>query len=206
NCGAGMNSKFLTTSSIIPLQIRLFSMPLFFIVDALLKVRPLVEFGFQRLATKETISKVLEAVYVNAGAVDDELIDGVLEPAADPGALDVFVNVLTGDPGCSADEYLPSVRCPVRLIWGTEDTVTPLNGELAYYGTYFRELADDPSMPHITLKEVLAGHVPQDDSPEEVHQDMLSWLANPPPFAMDLGTKQSQADSEDGLDLDDLVF
>eukprot|EP00440_Ansanella_granifera_P055846 gb/GFBE01060528.1/.p1 GENE.gb/GFBE01060528.1/~~gb/GFBE01060528.1/.p1 ORF type:complete len:429 (+),score=90.66 gb/GFBE01060528.1/:1-1287(+) len=203
NCGAGMNSKFLLSSKLVPLGFQLLALPLFALLDAVLSFRPLAEYGFSRLASKETVSQALKACYVNKEAVDDELVDGVLKPAADTGALDVFVKVLTGDPGRTPDELLPSVICPVRLIWGTKDTVTPLTGEAAYYGQYFRDLAADEAMHHISLQEVNAGHVPQDDAPEAVHDAMLPWLANPPKNAP---PRVNKAEEQDSLDLDDLVM
>lgn len=39
-------------------------------------------------------------MYVDQAAVDDELVDIILEPAFTPNALDVFVSVITGEKAC----------------------------------------------------------------------------------------------------------
>merc|ERR1719330_1688038 len=112
------NLKFLATSSLIDLPVRIFSAFFFAIFDVLLGFRPLGQALFDRVANRENVTQVLRRVYVRKDAVDGELVDGVLAPAGDPGALDVFVNILTGDPGKTADELLPQVLCPIRFIWG----------------------------------------------------------------------------------------
>lgn len=180
NVGAAMNSKFLATSPLIDWPLRLFSSVLFSIFDVLLGFKPLAGAFFSNLGSKENLFSVLREVYVNEEKVDEELVAGISAPTREEGALEVFMNIITGDPGKTADEYFPAVRCPVRLIWGDADTVTPLTGDIAYYGNYFRKLAEDPSQPNISLEVVHTGHVPQDDDPEAVHAAMLPWLAELP--------------------------
>jgi len=180
NCAAGMNSKFLTSSSLVPLGFKIFFSVFFVIFDVLASIRPLAESALKNLATSETVTQVLKNIYVNKGAVDAELVDGILAPAADEGALDVFLNVLNGDPGTPPDEIFPLVRCPVHMIWGDTDTVTPLEGGAAIYGRYFKGLAEDPTLPNVKMSMVHAGHVPQDDNPQGVHAALLPWLAGLP--------------------------
>jgi len=116
------------------------------------------------------VKSVLQNVYVNAERVDDLIVDSTLEPAEDPKALDVFVEILTGDPGPTPRDLLPRVDAPVHVLWGSEDQITPLGGPT---GALFRQAAADE---RCTLTVVKAGHVAHDDVPEEATAHMLAWL------------------------------
>lgn len=70
--------------------------PLLMLIDLLLKTPPVARALFDNLAKPETITKVLSGVYVDREAVDEELVDIILQPAFTPNALDVFVSVITG--------------------------------------------------------------------------------------------------------------
>lgn len=72
------------------------SLPIFWILDLLLFIRPIAQYFFNKLATKETIRSVLTNIYCNKEAVDDDLVDIFARPSTDDGALDVFVSILTG--------------------------------------------------------------------------------------------------------------
>merc|ERR1719476_1045973 len=170
-----MNSKFLCSSRLVPPVGRLFFGFFFAILDALLNFRPFVSYLFESLASKDAVTKVLQGVYTQPSQVDSELVEGILAPARDEGALDVFVKVLIGDPGKAPDDLFSSVHCPIKLVWGEPDTVTPLH---AGYGRYFQDLAD--ASPQVSMSIIEAGHVPQDDNPEAVHAIMLPWIAQPP--------------------------
>ena len=71
--------------------------PLLMLIDLLLKTPPVARALFDNLAKPATITKVLSGVYVDQGAVDEELVGIILEPAFTPNALDVFVSVITGE-------------------------------------------------------------------------------------------------------------
>jgi len=185
NTGAGMNPKFLGRSRLVPFGLRQFFAVLFGVYGILLQLKPLVRFVFERIATREVVTASLQSVYVNQSAVDVELIEGVLEPASDEGAAEVLANVLSGEPGPTPEELMPSVLCPIHCIWGDADTVTPLDGPASYYGEYFRGLAEDPAYPHVSLSVVHAGHLPMDDDPEATHATMVPWLTSPPDFLQD---------------------
>lgn len=77
--------------------------PLLMLIDLLLKTPPVARALFNSLAQPPTITKVLSGVYVDQDAVDEDLVDIILQPAFTPNALDVFVSVITG--GCQ--ECLP---------------------------------------------------------------------------------------------------
>lgn len=43
---------------------------------------------------------IVQNVYGNQAAVDDELIDLIYQPSTDEGALDAFVSIMTGEALC----------------------------------------------------------------------------------------------------------
>lgn len=176
NCAAGMNNKFLITSYRTSPFEKVFGTLVFSVVDLLLAQDSIAQWGFEKLATKDTVADLLTKVYVNAEAVDDELVDGILAAARDEGALGVFVKCLSGDPGIPPEKLVDRVRCPVKMIWGDRDTLTPLG---VGYGNFFRALAKlYPSQ--WSLSVVPAGHCPHDDAPDAVHAVLLPWLAGLP--------------------------
>lgn len=180
NTGAGMNPRFLSRSGLVPLPLRVLFALIFGIYGILLQFKPLVNFAFERLATRDAVRDALKSLYVNQAAVDEELVEAVLEPASDAGAAEVLAKVLSGEPGKTPEELLPKVRCPIHCIWGDSDTVTPLSGTAAWYGEFFRELAADAAYPHVSLTVVNAGHVPMDDNPDATNAAMIPWLVSPP--------------------------
>ncbi len=46
--------------------------------------------------SRDNIRTVLQSVYLNQAAVDDELVDIIYGPSEDQGALEVFVSVISG--------------------------------------------------------------------------------------------------------------
>lgn len=98
-------------------------------------------------------------------------------PADDEGALDAFVSIVTGPPGPNPVQLMPRISKPVLILWGDQDTFTPLDGPV---GKYFASL---PSLlsNNITLFVLEGvGHCPHDDRPDLVHEKLLPWLANLP--------------------------
>lgn len=74
---------------------------------------------FDRFRSARNVREVLEGqVYVNKARVTDELVGALMRPSDDPGALGVFVQVYTGDPGPRPETIAPSLECPLALCWG----------------------------------------------------------------------------------------
>ncbi|KAF8067432.1 hypothetical protein HT031_002480 [Scenedesmus sp. PABB004] len=151
--------------------------PLLLLIDLLLKTPPIAAALFNALAQPETVRKVLEGVYADKAAVDGELVDIILAPAFTPGALGVFVSVITGPPGPKPWDLLPRVDCPLLVAWGDADPFTPIDGPV---GKYFADLAGSrPDTEFVLLEGV--GHCPQDDAPErQLHPRLLSWVQQLP--------------------------
>ncbi|CAI5511927.1 unnamed protein product [Closterium sp. Naga37s-1] len=190
NCAGGLNNKAIEDDW----RIRL-ALPLFLLIDFLLSFPPLASAIFNRVRTRDNVASVLRAVYCNPDAVDDELVQLLLcvlpngsaplalpppppsqlicAPAEDPGALHVFIAVLTGPPGPRPEHLLPQIEAPLLLLWGEQDPFTPLDGPV---GRFFSLLPHHrPLTTMLTLP--LCGHCPHDDQPVAVQQALLPWLA-----------------------------
>lgn len=91
NCAGAMNNKSLTDDW----RIRL-ALPLFLLIDFLLKIKPVADYLFRAYASKENVEKILQRVYCNQTAVDQELVEIIHRPSTDPGAQEVFISIITG--------------------------------------------------------------------------------------------------------------
>jgi pimeloyl-ACP methyl ester carboxylesterase len=138
------------------------------IVQKLLAFKPISNFFFAQLATPKTVRNILLQAYCRQDAVTDELINMLLKPAADPGAVDVFVAFTSYSQGPLPEDLLPEVKCPVLVLWGDADPWEPiaLGEKLAEYPQVEKFIA----LPNI-------GHCPQDEAPEIVNPLLKEWLA-----------------------------
>ncbi|PSF31342.1 alpha/beta hydrolase [Aphanothece hegewaldii CCALA 016] len=127
----------------------------------ILKNRFIAQYFFQQIARPKTIKKILSQAYRNTEAITDELIDIILKPAQDSGAVDVFIAFTGYSQGPLAEDLLPLISCPTYLLWGTEDPWEPI--ELG------KKLADYPSVKQFIPLEGL-GHCPQDEDPKKVNE------------------------------------
>ncbi|BBG94732.1 alpha/beta-Hydrolases superfamily protein [Prunus dulcis] len=130
---------------------------------------------FERVKQRDNIRNILLSVYGNKESVDEELVEIIMEPTCDPGALDAFVSIVTGPPGPSPVQLMPTIissSLPLLVLWGDEDPFTPLDGPI---GKYFASLPSQ--LPYVTLFVLQGvGHCPHDDRPDLVHQKLLPWL------------------------------
>ena len=148
--------------------------PLFALIDALLR-SPLSTLLFDKVRTPETVRSLLEGgVYQNAARVDDELVRMLTRPAEDAGALETFVEILTGEPGPRPESLVPriSAQTPIACWWGPEDQVTPLIGVV---GQFFRRLPAERASAEFTLLPG-TGHCPFDDRPDLASPALIAWL------------------------------
>jgi len=173
NCAGGMNIRHMALDDLTPIGLKLAATVITSILDFLLQFRQFAESLLGNLRQPAVLKDVLKDLYTNPAGVDDDLVASIANPAKDPQAVDVFVKILTGEPGTSPEKLMPNVRCPVKLIWGDADAITPLDGA---YGRYFQNLASERD--DVTFSVVAAGHCPHDDNPDEVNREVLSWLSS----------------------------
>ena len=171
NCAAGMNQRNLYGDD--PTLAAL--APVFWLVEVLLKTKPIARFLFNAFRSKANVRQILEQqVYKRPQRVTDELVDTLYEPSEDDGALGVFVEVFTGDPGPRPEPLAQALSVPIKVIWGALDSWTPADGTVA---RACRQLA--ATKPQQVEFDTIAncGHVPYDDAPEDVAALLLPWLA-----------------------------
>ena len=90
-------------------------MPIFLLLDALLKQRSLAQVLFNKFRTPDNIKSVLQSVYVDHNRVDEELIELIYRPSCDQGALDAFVAIITG--GGMGQATVLSSPCAAGRLW-----------------------------------------------------------------------------------------
>ncbi|CAL5436712.1 unnamed protein product [Camellia sinensis] len=167
NCAGGMNNKAIVDDWRIKLLL-----PLLWLIDFLLNQKGIASFIFERVTRRENLKNILLSVYGNKDFVDDDLVEIIREPAQGEEALDAFVSIVTGPPGPSPVQLMPRINLPVLVLWGDQDTLTPLDGPV---GKYFSSLpAQLPNISLFILEGV--GHCPHDDRPDLVHEKLLPWL------------------------------
>ncbi|MCP2728178.1 alpha/beta fold hydrolase [Limnofasciculus baicalensis] len=130
------------------------------IVQSLLSMKWLGKLFFDRLAQPQVVRKILLQAYHRPEAVTEELVDIIMKPARDEGAVDVFLAFTRYSGGPLAEDLLPRLSCPAIILWGTEDPWEPI--ELG------RELGKFPTVAKFIPLEGL-GHCPQDEAPEIVN-------------------------------------
>ena len=141
------------------------------IVQNILKIKWVAQLFFNQVATKETVRKILLQAYKRSEAVTDELIEMLMAPAADPGAIDVFVAFTSYSQGPLAEDLLSVLPCCSALvIWGTEDPWEPI--ALGRQFVKFRSVEK-----FVPLEGV--GHCPQDEAPELVNPILQEWILAP---------------------------
>ncbi len=137
------------------------------IAQKVLGVKWITQLFFKQLATPQTVRKILLQAYKRSEAVTEELIEMLLIPAKDPGAVDVFSAFTRYSQGPLPEDLLPILPCPALILWGTDDPWEPieLGQEYAKYDTVQK---------FIPLENV--GHCPQDEAPELVNPILLEWI------------------------------
>jgi pimeloyl-ACP methyl ester carboxylesterase len=137
------------------------------IAQKVLNVKWISQLFFKQLATPKTLKKVLLQAYRRPESVTDELVNMLLEPAKDSGAVEVFVAFISYSQGPLPEDLLPRLSCPALILWGTDDPWEPI--------ALGRELAKFPAVEKFIPLEGV-GHCPQDEAPELVNPILLDWI------------------------------
>jgi pimeloyl-ACP methyl ester carboxylesterase len=129
-------------------------------LQRLLTNRAIAKLFFDQMRRPQTVRKILLQAYINPAAVDQELLDILLAPAADPHAVDVFMAFVHYSQGPLPEELLAELPCEAIVLWGEDDPWEPIA-----LGREFTKF--DCVKEFITLPGV--GHCPQDEAPELVN-------------------------------------
>ncbi|XRA96308.1 alpha/beta hydrolase domain-containing protein [Pycnococcus provasolii] len=162
NCADGLNGKAVASYDQTNIFVLKYAAPILFsTIDAILNFEPFAKAFFQTFQTKAVLSTFLKVAYVDDDRVDHDLVDLFQAPCRQPGALNAFISVFTGDPGPTPMSLVS--RCdddlPLDVIWGEDDLITPVG---AVVGTFFKDLPSTRSNTTFTLIEG-AGHCPWDE-------------------------------------------
>lgn len=122
---------------------------------------------FSAVATPESVKNILCQCYHDTSAVTDELVQFILQPGLDPGAVDVFLEFICYSGGPLPEELLPRVKCPVLVAWGEKDPWEPVELGRAYAS--FDTVEDFVVLPNV-------GHCPQDEAPDLVNPLVESFV------------------------------
>ncbi|KAM3337508.1 putative hydrolase YugF [Capsicum galapagoense] len=134
----------------------------------LLRNTALGKFFFRSVATPESVKNILRQCYYDTSQVTDELVQSILLPGLEPGAVDVFLEFICYSAGPLPEELLPQVKCPVLVAWGDKDPWEPIELGKAY--GKFDTVEDFVVLPNV-------GHCPQDEAPHLVNPLVESFVA-----------------------------
>lgn len=123
---------------------------------------------FKSVAKPAAVKKILCECYHDDSAVTDELVEKILTPGLQPGAVDVFLDFICYSGGPLPEEMLPRVKVPVVIAWGDKDPWEPIALGKAY-GDY------DTVEEFVVLPNV--GHCPQDEAPHLVNPLVEKFVA-----------------------------
>jgi pimeloyl-ACP methyl ester carboxylesterase len=138
------------------------------ILQQVLQNKAIGYFFFNQLAKPATVKKILLQAYGRSESVTDELVDILMQPAADLGAADVFLAFTAYSQGPLPEDLLPHLQCPTTFLWGEADPWEPI--ELGREFAKFAAVEEFVALPGI-------GHCPQDDAPEVVNPLLVAWIA-----------------------------
>ncbi|TFJ86040.1 hypothetical protein NSK_002860 [Nannochloropsis salina CCMP1776] len=114
---------------------------------------------FAQVATPQGVKNALSQAYHDKTRVTDELVEAILKPGLEPGAVDVFLDFISYSGGPLPEELLPRVDVPVYIGWGEEDPWEPIALGRAY--------GEFPCVREFRPFKGL-GHCPMDEDPAVV--------------------------------------
>mmetsp|Transcript_87 Transcript_87/g.189 ORF Transcript_87/g.189 Transcript_87/m.189 type:complete len:431 (+) Transcript_87:87-1379(+) len=185
NCGVGLNSRNINKNPDFNSVQRVLINWLFDVFNALIFDNEfLLRYALNNIVTKEVLGDALKSLYVvSPERVDSDLVDSFYYPAkmGGNGAIEAIRQIYCNDAGLTPMEYhgkYPELldALPVHLIWGLQDVVTPIEGDV---GTFYcdRVANNRGGKGMTTIDCVRSGHIPFDDNPVESHELMMKWMA-----------------------------
>ena len=123
--------------------------------------------GTPRTATREFVSRLVDVLFYDRSGVTEDMIERTRAVLADKGRLFNVVRALRAARRYPARDALAAIECPVLMIWGENDVVTPPAAwERCAAGMArgeFRAISG-------------CGHVPMLERPDEYNRVLLSFV------------------------------
>jgi pimeloyl-ACP methyl ester carboxylesterase len=137
------------------------------VAQQILGNRAIAQLFFNQVRQPRAVRNILNQAYVRPEAVTDELVDMLLKPARDEGAVDVFMAFVRYSQGPTPEELLAKLPCEAILLWGENDPweAIALGREFTKYDCV-KAFIDIPN----------AGHCPQDEAPELVNPILIEQI------------------------------
>ena len=121
-----------------------------------------------RRPTREWIRAKIRNVFFEESHVTDALVDHVLHTVSDYNRLTKIVRMAKSAKQDNVRDVLHQIHCPVLLVWGADDTITPSDAAHEF----------KKHIPHAELEFInQCGHAPNIERPLEVSAIMDSFLA-----------------------------
>ncbi|KAL5720556.1 hypothetical protein ACHQM5_013220 [Ranunculus cassubicifolius] len=171
-----MNSQLCKGILLINISLRMlhitkqpwFGRPFIRSFQNLLRDTSVGKFFFKSVATPQSVKSILCQCYHDTTQVTDELVNKILLPGLEPGAVDVFLAFICYSDGPLPEELLPQVKCPVLIAWGDKDPWEPIELGKAY--GEFNSVEEFVVLPNV-------GHCPQDEAPHLVNPLVEKFVA-----------------------------
>ncbi|MEB3232065.1 MAG: alpha/beta fold hydrolase [Leptolyngbyaceae bacterium] len=138
------------------------------LIQSLLGISWFGRLFFSLVARPTMVRRALLQAYAQAEAVTDELVDILMKPASDPGAAAVFAAFTRYSQGPLPEDLLARLPCPALILWGQDDPWEPI--EMAKKWATFSQVEK-----FVVLEN--AGHCPQDEVPQAIIEQVLTWIA-----------------------------
>ncbi|WP_449537396.1 alpha/beta fold hydrolase [Ferdinandcohnia sp. Marseille-Q9671] len=120
---------------------------------------PYFHFIVKRKLAKQGVTHNLKNVVNNHTLIDQEMIDGYMEPFSDNRIFMALTRMIRHREGDLPSEELKNIKHPILLIWGEKDRVVPISvGKRLHH--------DLPNSTFISIKD--AGHLVPEECPESV--------------------------------------
>ena len=127
-----------------------------------------------RRPTREWVRAKMHQVFFDERHVTEELVDQVHGTVLDPRRITKIVRMAKSAKQGNLSGLLHGIRCPVLLVWGEEDRITPCRSAHEF----------KRHIPHAELEFLSrCGHAPNIERPREVSALMEGFLARHCPLA-----------------------
>ena len=127
--------------------------------------------GFEREVPRrpkpEWIRAKIHEVFYEESQVSEELVAEISRTLAEPGRVRKIIRMAKSAKQDNLKESLPALRCPVLLIWGAQDQITP-----PVVAQSFKACL--PQAELAVLER--CGHAPNIERPEEVGRLMSAFM------------------------------